>query len=85
MLAFACQVRGPRPPLIAFVDNHRENYGVEARVEFSFCSVGDSYDNAPAETITGHYKAELIHRRGPRRSFEAVKSSTLAWVLVMAC
>ncbi len=30
-------------------------------------SVGDSYDNALAETITGLYKAELIHRRGPWR------------------
>jgi putative transposase len=40
-------------------------------------SVGDSYDNALAETINGLYKAEVIHRRGPWRSFEAVEFATL--------
>ncbi len=43
-------------------------------------SVGDSYDNALAETINGFYKAEVIQRRGPRRSFEAVEFATLEWV-----
>jgi putative transposase len=43
-------------------------------------SVGDSYDNALAETINGLYKAELIHRRGPWRNFEAVEFATLEWV-----
>ena len=43
-------------------------------------SVGDSYDNALAETINGLYKAEVIHRRGPWRSFEAVEFATLEWV-----
>jgi transposase InsO family protein len=43
-----------------------------AGIEPSVGSVGDSYDNALAETINGLYKAELIHRRGPWRSFEAV-------------
>jgi len=42
--------------------------------------VGDSYDNALAETINGLYKAEVIHRRGPWRSFEAVEFATLEWV-----
>jgi putative transposase len=42
--------------------------------------VGDSYDNALAETINGLYKAELIHRRGPWRSFGAVEYATLEWV-----
>jgi transposase InsO family protein len=45
----------------------------EAGVEPSVGSVGDSYDNALAETINGLYKAELIHRRGPWRNFEAVE------------
>src|SRR6186713_341154 len=40
----------------------------------------DSYDNALAETINGLYKAEVIHRRGPWRSFEAVEFATLEWV-----
>jgi transposase InsO family protein len=42
--------------------------------------VGDSYDNALAETINGLYKAEVIHRRGPWRSFEVVEFATLEWV-----
>lgn len=43
-------------------------------------SVGDSYDNALAETINGLFKTEAIHRRGPWRSFEAVKFATFEWV-----
>ena len=53
---------------------------VEAGIEPSVGSVGDSYDNALAETINGLYKAEVIHRRGPWRSFEAVELATLEWV-----
>ena len=52
----------------------------EAGVEPSVGSVGDSYDNALAETINGLYKAEVIHRRGPWRSFEAVEFATLEWI-----
>ncbi len=52
----------------------------EAGIEPSAGSVGDSYDNALAETINGLYKAEVIHRRGPWRSFEAVEYATLEWV-----
>jgi transposase InsO family protein len=52
----------------------------EAGIEPSVGSVGDSYDNALAETINGLYKAEVIHRRGPWRSFEAVEHATLEWV-----
>lgn len=52
----------------------------EAGIEPSVGSVGDSYDNALAETINGLYKAEVIHRRGPWRSFETVEFATLEWV-----
>lgn len=52
----------------------------EAGIEPSVGSVGDSYDNALAETINGLYKAEIIHRRGPWRNFEAVEFATLEWV-----
>ena len=52
----------------------------EAGIEPSIGSVGDSYDNALAETINGLYKAEVIHRRGPWRSFDAVEYATLEWV-----
>ena len=52
----------------------------EAGIEPSVGSVGDSYDNALAETINGLYKAEVIHRRGPWRTMEAVELATLGWV-----
>jgi transposase InsO family protein len=52
----------------------------EAGVEPSVGSVGDSYDNALAETIIGLFKTEVIHRRGPWRSMEAVEYATLEWV-----
>ena len=52
----------------------------EAGVEPSVGSVGDSYDNALAETINGLYKTEVIRRRGPWRSLEAVEFATLEWV-----
>ena len=48
----------------------------------SIGSVGDSYDNALAETVNGLYKAELIYGpdQGPWRSIEAVELATLSWV-----
>ena len=52
----------------------------EAGIEPSVGSVGDSYDNALAETINGLYKAELIHRRAPWRTKESVELATLQWV-----
>ena len=52
----------------------------EAGVEPSVGSVGDSYDNALAETIIGLYKTEVVHHRGPWRSLDAVEYATLEWV-----
>jgi transposase InsO family protein len=52
----------------------------EAGVEPSVGSRGDSYDNALAETINGLYKAELIHRRAPWKTREALELATLEWV-----
>ena len=52
----------------------------EAGVEPSVGSVGDSYDNALAETINGLYKTEVIRRRGPWRTMEAVEFATLEWI-----
>ena len=52
----------------------------EAGIEPSVGSVGDSYDNALAETIIGLYKTEVIRRRGPWRNLEAVEFATLEWV-----
>jgi putative transposase len=51
-----------------------------AGIERSVGSVGDAYDNALAESIIGLFKTELIDRRGPWRSFDAVEYATLEWV-----
>jgi transposase InsO family protein len=52
----------------------------QAGIEPSVGSRGDSYDNALAETINGLYKAELIHRRAPWKTKEALELATLEWV-----
>jgi transposase InsO family protein len=52
----------------------------EAGIERSVGSVGDSYDNALAETVIGLFKTEVIRRRGPWRNIDAVEYATLEWV-----
>jgi transposase InsO family protein len=52
----------------------------EAGIEPSVGSIGDSCDNALAEAINGLFKAEVIYRRSPWRSAEAVEFATLEWV-----
>ena len=52
----------------------------EAGIAPSVGSVGDSFDNALAETVIGLFKTEVIRRRGPWRSLEAVEFATLEWV-----
>jgi transposase InsO family protein len=52
----------------------------EAGVEPSVGSVGDSYDNALAETVIGLIKTEVIRRRGPWIGLEEVGFATLEWV-----
>ena len=52
----------------------------EAGIESSVGSVGDSYDNALAESINGLYKTEVIRRKGPWQHVEAVEYATLEWV-----
>ena len=52
----------------------------EAGIERSVGSVGDSYDNALAESINGLFKTEVIRRLGPWRNIEAVEFAVLAWV-----
>ncbi len=63
-----------------YVSIHYTERLAQAGIEPSVGSVGDSYDNALAESINGLYKAEVIHRRGPWRSLEAVEFATLEWV-----
>ena len=52
----------------------------EAGIEPSVGSVGDSYDNALAESVIGLFKTEVIRRRGPWRTVEDVEFATLEWV-----
>jgi transposase InsO family protein len=52
----------------------------DAGIEPSVGSVGDSFDNALAETVIGLFKTEVIRRLGPWRSLEAVEWATLEWV-----
>jgi transposase InsO family protein len=52
----------------------------QANIDASVGSIGDSYDNALAETINGLYKTEVIRHRGPWRSIEEVEFATLEWV-----
>src|SRR4051812_22567539 len=53
---------------------------LEAGIEPSVGSVGDSYDNALAETVIGFFKPGLTRRRGPWRPLEAVDLAPLEWV-----
>jgi putative transposase len=49
----------------------------------SIGSVGDSFDNALAETVNGYYKSEPIYgpaRSGPWKTVEDVELATLGWV-----
>lgn len=52
----------------------------EAGFKSSVGSVGDSCDNALAETINGLYKAEVIHRSGPWKGRDDVEQAALTWV-----
>lgn len=52
----------------------------DANITPSVGSVGDSYDNALAETINGLYKAEVIHRQSAWKTSGQVELATLKWV-----
>jgi transposase InsO family protein len=52
----------------------------DASIDSSVGSVGDSYDNALAETINGLYKTEVIRQQGPWKNIEDVEFATLTWV-----
>lgn len=52
----------------------------EAGIEPSVGSIGDSYDNALAESVIGLFKTEIIRRGGPWRGLEDVEFATLDWV-----
>jgi transposase InsO family protein len=65
---------------VQYLSIHYTERLAEAGVERSVGTVGDSYDNALAETVNGLYKTEVIRRRGPWRNIEDVEFATLEWV-----
>jgi len=66
--------------MILHIYTHNNGGQAEAGIDASVGSVGDSYDNALAETINGLYKTEVIRRRGPRKRIDEVEYATLEWV-----
>jgi len=62
-----------------YVNSRYSERLAEAGIESSVGSVGGSCGNALAERLNGLYTAELVHRRGPWRSFKAVEFATLTW------
>ncbi len=65
---------------VQYISIHYTERLAEAGIEPSVGSVGDSYDNALAETIIGLFKTEVIRRRGPWRNLDQVEYATLEWV-----
>jgi putative transposase len=51
-----------------------------AGITASFGTIGDSYDNALAETVNGLYKAECVDQDGPFANLAEVMDATLDWV-----
>ena len=85
--ALYARVVGPRDALVHHGDRGAQYLSIryterlaQAGIEQSVGSVGDSYDNALAESIIGLYKAEVIRPRGPWRGLEPVEFATLDWV-----
>ena len=83
----ALQARKPRKNLIHHSDRGKQYLSVvytqrlvKSKVASSVGSVGDSYDNALAETMFGLYKTELIELCGPWRNRQEVEWATFEWV-----
>ncbi len=67
--------RGSQYVSVAYTDRLND-----AGIKPSVGTVGDSYDNALAETINGLYKTELVHNLGPWKSMQTLELATLKWV-----
>ena len=52
----------------------------EAGIDPSVGTVGDSYDNALAESVIGLFKTEVINALGPWRTLREVAWQTLKWI-----
>jgi putative transposase len=53
---------------------------IEIGARPSIGSIGDSYDNAMAESVIGLYKTELVWAQGPWRTSEELELATLLYV-----
>ena len=56
------------------------NDSTKQALSLSVDSTGESYDNALAETLNRHYKAELVQKSGQRKTLEVLELETLNWV-----
>ena len=81
-----CQ-RRPNGNLIHYSDRGSQYLSIiyserlaEAGIEPSVGSVGDSYDNAMAESIIGLFKTEVIKQKSGWKSLGEVEWATLKWV-----
>ena len=71
---------GPLEPLAGAPSIRHTERSAEAGVEPPVGSVGNGFDDAPAEMVVGLSKAEVVRRRGPWRGLEAVEFATLGRV-----
>ncbi|CAG0911574.1 unnamed protein product [Cyprideis torosa] len=83
----AIHARKPGEKLIHHSDRGRQYLSIkytnrlkEIGADPSVGSVGDSYDNALAETVIGLYKTELIHPMGSWKSIAQLEWETFKWV-----
>ena len=79
--------RRPTEPLVHHSDRGSQYLSIrysdrllEAGIDASVGTVGDSYDNALAETVIGLFKTEVIRRCGPWRNVDEVEFAVLEWV-----
>ena len=82
-----CEGHGDFSQLVAHSDHGSQYLSikhsqrlVDAGIKPSAGTVGDSYDNAVAESLNGNYKAEVIWHEGPWRTVDQVEYATAIWV-----
>ena len=65
---------------VQYLSNNYSERLKQVGIKASTGSVGDSYDNALAESIIGLFKTEVIHRQGPWKGLSGVEYATLKWI-----
>jgi putative transposase len=83
----AIHARSPNDRLVHHSDRGSQYLSIryterlaDVGIQGSVGTIGDSYDNALAESVNGLYKTEVIRRQGPWSGVEAVELATLDWV-----